>query len=551
MKTLIAITIAAGSLACFGSAKVDDLIKYVHSFDGKELSEAEQDKTRNDIEARQNALTAEEKKEFEQKLMAEAMKEMQKQMKRFVEIPVDTPAAKVEFFADDTNNVESVFGVPFGTKVDKEIVTPGSDAGPLSLLANETKLTIPKPVKWFTTVSGQPDMRNKRIYSLTFKAEIPDSMSEDELQRGIKQLEQLMTAKFGKDCFLERSEKRDFLVTITDSKKLNEEMDAKYPQRKKDREAASFKIPRSLTLYVENRRIPKLDPEIPEPNDGDGFADNLKIPEGLQLAEPEPYDHNKPERKFEDDELFAKSLANPQPNYREMIKQLTPRFRKLFSTKHDLAIAYFRKNPLWSVGEYVGETKGEVLERAFWSGDQFATLEVITAVLPKAGLPKASYNAKAGCKSPKAGWYALAVEFGAELDKLEKLKDESEIDAILPHPKKYDPPKADFKLIDGMQGGIYKYQATVSTDEDGEVYLRAYEVTKGTRLSANRIKQRTTEKITGKGEHTIGVGKEFTIYEGDWGKFYAARLEIWFLPANGGEPRKLKEKIFKVQGWMF
>ena len=551
MKTLIAITIAAGSLTCFGSAKVDDLIKYVHSFDGKELSEAEQDKTRNDIEARQNALTAEEKKEFEQKLMAEAMKEMQKQMKRFVEIPVDTPAAKVEFFADDTNSVESVFGVPFGTKVDKEIVTPGSDAGPLSLLANETKLTIPKPVKWFTTVSGQPDMRNKRIYSLTFKAEIPDSMSEDELQRGIKQLEQLMTAKFGKDCFLERSEKRDFLVTITDSKKLNEEMDAKYPQRKKDREAASFKIPRSLTLYVENRRIPKLDPEIPEPNDGDGFADNLKIPEGLQLAEPEPYDHNKPERKFEDDELFAKSLANPQPNYREMIKQLTPRFRKLFSTKHDLAIAYFRKNPLWSVGEYVGETKGEVLERAFWSGDQFATLEVITAVLPKAGLPKASYNAKAGCKSPKAGWYALAVEFGAELDKLEKLKDESEIDAILPHPKKYDPPKADFKLIDGMQGGIYKYQATVSTDEDGEVYLRAYEVTKGTRLSANRIKQRTTEKITGKGEHTIGVGKEFTIYEGDWGKFYAARLEIWFLPANGGEPRKLKEKIFKVQGWMF
>ena len=551
MKKLIAVGVAACSLACLGSQKVDELWDLVKSHEKVDLSSPEGDKIRNAIEARQNALSPEEKKEFEQKLKAVMIEQMKQAMKRFTAIPIDTPAAKVDFFEDDTNSVDSVFGVPFGTKVDKEIVTPGSDAGPLSLLANETRLKIPKPVKWFTTVSGQPDMRNKRIYSLMFKAEVLDSMSEDELQKGIEQLERLMTVKFGKDCIKGDRSMGDFTVKITDSRKIDEELDAKYPQRKKDREAASFKIPRSLTLYVENRRISKLDSEIPEPNDGDGFADNLKIPEGLQLTEPEPYDHNKPERKFEDDELFAKSLANPQPNYREMIKQLAPRFRKLFSTKHDLAIAYFRKNPLWSVGEYVGETNGEVLNRAFWAGDQFATLEVITAVLPKAGLPKASYNAKAGCKSPKAGWYALAVEFGAELDKLEKLKDESEIDAVLPHPKKYNPPKADFKLIDGMQGGIYKYQATVNVDEDGDVYLRAYEVTKGTRLSADRMRQRTTEKIIGKGEHTIGVGKEFTIYEGDWGKFYAARLEIWFVPANGGKPRKLKEKLFKVQGWMF
>ena len=546
MKKLIAVGAAACSLACLGSQKVDELWELVKSCEKTDLSSPGGDKVRSEIEARQNALSPEEKKEFEQKMMAVMMEQMEQSMKRFTAIPVDTPAAKVDFFEDDTNRVDSVFGVLFGTKVDKEIVTPGSDAGPLALLANETKLRIPKPVRWFTTVSGQPDMRNKRIYSMTFKAEVPDTMSEDELQRGIMQLEQLMAAKFGNECLGEDRSKGDFTAKISDSKKENEELDAKYPNRKSKHAELGFKIPRTLTLYVENRRIAKLDPEIPEPNDGDGFADNLKIPEGLQLAEPEPHDHNKPERKFEDDELFAKALANPQPNYREMIAKLTPRFRKLFSTKHDLAIAYFRKNPLWSIGEYVGETKGEMLTRAFWAGDQFATLEVITA-----GLPKANYNAKAGCRSPKAGWYALAVEFGAELDKLEKLKYESEIDAILPHPKKYNPPKADFKLVDGIQGGIYKYQATINVDEEGEVYLRAYEVTKGTRLSADRMRQCTTEKITGKGEHTIGVGKEFTIYEGDWGKFYAARLEIWFVPANGGKPRKLKEKLFKVQGWMF
>ena len=388
------------------SQKVDELWAFVRSHDGIDASTPEGDRIRDEIEARQNALSPVEKKEFEQKTMAAMMEQMQKAMKRLAEVPVDTPAAKVDFFADDTNSVDSVFGVPFGTKVGKEIVTPGSDAGPLALLANETKLKIPKPVKWFTTVSGQPDMRNKRIYSMTFKAEVPDTMSEDELQRGIRQLERLMTAKFGKECLEEDRRKGDFTVGISDSKKRNEELDAKYPKRKDMHAKLGFKAPRTLTLYVENRRIAKLDPEIPEPKDGDGFADDLKIPEGLNLAEPE--------------------------------------------------------------------------KEGFVPSD-----------------------------------------------------------------------KADFVLINGMQGGIYLYRATVTSDEDGEVYLRAYEVTKGTRLSADRMKRCTTEKIVGKGEHTIGVGREFTIYEGDWGKFYAARLEIWFVPANGGKPRKLKEKLFKVQGWMF
>ena len=406
MKRLIAVGIAACSLACLGSQKVDELWAFIKSHEGVNASTPEGDKIRNEIEARQNALSPEEKKEFEQKVQAVMMEQMKQAMKRFTEVPVDTPAAKVDLFADDTNSVDSVFGVKFGTKVDKEIITPGSDAGPLALLANETKLKIPKPVRWFTTVSGQPDMRNKRIYAMTFKAEVPDTMSEEELQRGIRQLEQLMAAKFGKECLEEDRGKGDFTAKISDSKKENEELDAKYPDRKSKHAELGLKIPRTLTLYVENRRIAKLDPEIPEPKDGDGFADNLTIPEGLDLAKPE-----------------------------------------------------------------------------------------------------------------KEGF----VPSG----------------------------KTDFVLINGMQGGIYGYQATVNVDEDGEVYLRAYEVTKGTRLSADRMKQRTTEKIAGKGDHNIGVGKEFTIYEGDWGKFYAARLEIWFVPANGGRPRKLKEKLFKVQGWMF
>ena len=153
---------------------------------------------------------------------------------------------------------------------------------------------------------------------------------------------------------------------------------------------------------------------------------------------------------------------------------------------------------------------------------------------------------------PAAGYYAVLTDFYEELSRRDALKDEAGVDAIIPEPKKYIPKQTvDFKLINGMQGGIYRYMATVNPGEDGEVYLRAYEVTKGTRLSAERIKQQTLEKVTGKGDQLIGIGKEFKIYEGDWDKYYAARIEIWFIPANGGKPRKLKEKLFRVQGWMF
>ena len=549
MKKLIAVGIAACSLACLGSQKVDELWDLVKSHEKVDLSSPEGDKIRNEIEARQNALSPEEKKAFEQKVKAVMMEQMKQAMKRFTAIPVDTPAAKIDFFEDDTNSVDSVFGVPFGTKVDKKIVTPGSDAGPLSLLANETRLKIPKPVKWFTTVSGQPDMRNKRIYSLMFKAEVPDSMSEDELQKGIEQLERLMMVKFGKDCIKGDRSMGDFTVKITDSKKIDEELDAKYPQRKKDREAASFKIPRSLTLYVENRRISKLDSEIPEPNDGDGFADNLKIPEGLDLAEPETQGEEARERKYADDEVFAKALADPK-DYRDLLKKTTALYKQVFRSKRDLAVAYFRKNKLWRTIGIAGDgadVSGYKFERTYWSGTQYAKIE-FSAQYPL----RDTYSAKKTCKDPAAGYYALLTDFYGELTRLNALKDESGIDATLPEPKKYEPSvKSDFKLVNGMQGGIYHYQATVNPGEDGEVYLRAYEVTKGTRLSADRMKQRTTEKVTGKGEHVIGIGKEFTIYEGDWGQYYAARLEIWFVPANGGKPRKLKEKLFKVQGWMF
>lgn len=546
MKKAMMAVLCCCTMAAVGSEKVDALRKFIKEHEQTDLSTAAGDKIRDEIEARKNALTAEEKKEFEEKTAAEMMEQMRKAMKKLLEVPVDTPAAQVETFADEDKSPDSVFGVKFGTKVEKQPLGPGCDAGPLVLFANETKLKIPKPVKWFTTVSGQPDFRNRRIYMLTFKGVIPDSVPQAEVEKGVKQLEELMKAKFGANCLDENDYRRDFHVTITDSKTMKRAGDMRMALAKG---YPGLEIPHTVTLCVENRRIAKLDPEIPQPKDGDGFADDLKIPDGLDLAEPETQDEVVRERKYADDEVFARALAEPK-EYKELLKTTTTLYKKIFRTKRDLAVAYFKKNKLWRTIGIAGEgtdISGFRFERTYWAGPQFAQIEM-SAQYPL----RETYSAKKGCKDPAAGYYAVLTDFYGELTKIDALKDESDIDGILPELKPYVPSqKADFKLINGMQGGIYKYQATVNPGEDGEVYLRAYEVTKGTRLSADRMKQRTLEKVSGKGEQVIGVGKEFTIYEGDWEKYYAARLEIWFIPANGGKPRKLKEKLFRVQGWMF
>jgi len=520
--------------------KVDALVAYVQTNDKKEMSEAEREKVWNEVEARENALSKKEKELFKTKMMAIASKQADEAMKKLLEIRVDTPAADMDWFADDTNSTESVFGVAFGTKVDKKVVSPSCDAGPLTPFINETQLKIPKPVKWFTMVSGQPNERNKRIESLTFKAAIPDTVPQSEVDRGVKQLEQLMMAKFGKDCLKSDYTKRDFRVVISDSEKMTDPhtMD---PQAAVLSVLGKAKMPRSVTLYIENHRIAKLDPEIPQPEGGDGFADDLKIPAGVKLAEPETNGQQKPEQEYEDDAVFAKGLASPG-NSKAMTNKSSELYRKLFKTKKSLVVAYLTKHPQWKMESRRGR---ENFCRTYWADGQYCKIE-----LPTSRPFRDNYLAKEGCRNPEAGWYAGGAALYDEFSKVDALKDESEMDTIIPTPKRYATPvKPDIRLINDSQGGIYCYEAVVDPGEPGDVYLRAYELTKGTRLSADRMKQATRESVAG--DKPQKVGKRFTIYEGDWEKYYAARIEIWFLPANGGKPRKLKEQLFRVQGWMF
>ncbi len=102
----------------------------------------------------------------------------------------------------------------------------------------------------------------------------------------------------------------------------------------------------------------------------------------------------------------------------------------------------------------------------------------------------------------------------------------------------------------GTQGGIYEYTLYAPPLPAGEVYLRCYEATENIALSERRLRKASCCPVeTSETFSRIVNRQKFTIYEGDWGDYYAVRVEVWHRP-KGGKEHKLMEKIYAMEGWM-
>ena len=98
----------------------------------------------------------------------------------------------------------------------------------------------------------------------------------------------------------------------------------------------------------------------------------------------------------------------------------------------------------------------------------------------------------------------------------------------------------------GIQGGIYEYSFFYPQLPEGTIWLQCYEAGKNVPLSKREIKKKTSQKTEGTDRFTcLAENKEFTIYEGDWSEYYAARIEVWFKDKKGNK-RKLLEKFYTV-----
>ena len=107
------------------------------------------------------------------------------------------------------------------------------------------------------------------------------------------------------------------------------------------------------------------------------------------------------------------------------------------------------------------------------------------------------------------------------------------------------------RIWNDHQGGMYKYDFYYGALPAGDIYLKCFEVTENKQLSADSILQATMVSIENSSTFAQIVCKQpFTIFEGDWGEYYAARIEVWHRDAATLQEQKLYEKIYRVEGWM-
>ena len=106
------------------------------------------------------------------------------------------------------------------------------------------------------------------------------------------------------------------------------------------------------------------------------------------------------------------------------------------------------------------------------------------------------------------------------------------------------------QIWNDFQGGKYTYDFYYPALEEGVVFLRCYEATENIPLSPERIWAESMVATPSTTSFSKVVEKQcFTIYRGDWGDYYAARIEVWHKDAKTGKERKLMEKVYRVEGW--
>lgn len=100
-------------------------------------------------------------------------------------------------------------------------------------------------------------------------------------------------------------------------------------------------------------------------------------------------------------------------------------------------------------------------------------------------------------------------------------------------------------------GGSYAYDFYYHSLPAGTIFLRCFEAGTNDPLSEKTI---ADYSAVGHSASTffsqIVTREKFTIYEGDWDEYYAARVEVWHRDSLTQQEQKLLEKYYLVDGYM-
>jgi hypothetical protein len=337
----------------------------------------------------------------------------------------------------------------------------------------------------------------------------------------------------------------------------------------------------------------------------DGFADKLTIPEGIEISEPVPginglLDVRVTDGTDELEEMVRKALSVPGNDKIEFTPDM-PSLRRAATDHTDVFADYIEASKNWHVfmelgnrfavrrwyggerryglhgytkdlgGNYRFQTRCLIfLDRKRWSQYPVQHIkEGKVEVKPKMSLDNDLHESRVMIECG-AVWVEIFEQSGNSERRVTKATVaalEKEFSEVLKDPQAAlararsssnelarrlgDKDGQPFRLVTGGQPGIYVVVYSLNPGERGSVYLKAFEVTQGTPLSVDRLKSKSETRMGWSTDLTesFDAGAEFTIYEGDWGKPYAARFEVWFKPDSGKPERRLAERIFKIEGW--
>ena len=108
--------------------------------------------------------------------------------------------------------------------------------------------------------------------------------------------------------------------------------------------------------------------------------------------------------------------------------------------------------------------------------------------------------------------------------------------------------QSQLEVSDGMQGGMYDVRGWINPGKAGFVYLKAFNADTGARLSQDDIKKDSNE-LTGWSSDSTELfyyNAGIVIVEGDPGRSYGARFELWFHPDDGTAETKLVETTHEI-----
>lgn len=332
----------------------------------------------------------------------------------------------------------------------------------------------------------------------------------------------------------------------------------------------------------------------------DGFAENLSLPEGVDLAEPLEGGsfHDAPGGPADVFQTAVRTaLASPGGD-EPCVNLSVPSLARLRKEHPALLERYLAAHPGWRVDEERGR---RFATRRWMSGDDWSiTLHgyyssfsagegpryQTRTTICLSGKPwvrrggqrvEAGKPAKVDLKQGNNLWESLLIVPAGDLlieqfeqsDSLERritkavfAELQREFTVLAENPgwetaKSLLPPDAFVRGESSIslrknQGGIYNASIRCNPGEPGRVFLKAFEITRNHPLSVEKLRTATNEWVgwSDDPEERFLSETHFTIYEGDWEQYYGARFEVWFEPDRGAVKRKLLERGFRIDGWM-